>query len=118
MGSFQSFVAPRSNDKSRSGTGCFSLRFAFASGCFNLFNASYTKLGLINLRLAYQLSAKIICNTLTEAPRKVHLNAREMKCLPASFFRRENGSESVRDWLLGLEHFSLSWNHGTHPVSC
>ena len=30
------------------------------------------------------------------------MNAREMKRLPASFFRRENGSEPVRDWLLGL----------------
>ena len=30
------------------------------------------------------------------------MRSREMKCLPASCFRRENGSEPVRDWLLGL----------------
>lgn len=47
-------------------------------------------------------SAKIICSRLTEAPKKVHMNAREMKRLPASFFRKDNGSEPVRDWLPGL----------------
>ena len=30
------------------------------------------------------------------------MNAREMKRLPASFFRREDGSDPVRDWRLGL----------------
>lgn len=47
-------------------------------------------------------SVKIICSTLTEAPKKVHMNAREMKRLPASFFRKDNGSEPVRNWLPGL----------------
>ena len=45
---------------------------------------------------------RITCNALAEAPKKVHMNARETKRLPASFFRRENGSEPVRDWLPGL----------------
>ena len=30
------------------------------------------------------------------------MNAREMKRLPASFFRNDNGSEPVREWLPGL----------------